>query len=575
MFQSSTIHPRQVALREKVSGEWVETTYERLADDVRALSAALVDAGISAGDRVAILSPNCAAWTVCDYAIQGAGAITVPLYATSTPGQAAQILRDSGARILFVGEAEIPVVQAIAADVESLERVISMASELTDLIAAGASSGSAASQEAARRLAALEPEDLATIVYTSGTTGQPKGVMLSHGNLLHQLDSIGRRFEVGPGDRSLCFLPLSHAFERASTFFMLSRGVAVSYLADPRAVADSLTDVRPTAMVAVPRVFEKVQSVATARAHEDPRKAKIFDWAVQVGRRYGALTATGRTPSLPLRVKHAIADRLVLSKIREAVGGPKSYFAAGGAPLGKDVAEFFYAAGLLVCEGYGLTETAPVITCNTPAEFRFGTVGRPIDDVEIRIGADHEIQVRGPNVTRGYWNNRQATEEAFIDGWLRTGDVGRIDDGYLIVTDRIKDLVVTAQGKNIAPQPIEALLTADDLIEHAMLIGERRPYLIALIQPSYDDLTAHAERQGWGAMSPEQLAGDERVCKLLMSRVEAATAELASWEKPRRIVIADGPLSIADGDLTPTLKIRRKTVSERYAGQIEAAYSAS
>lgn len=575
LIRAARTYPLQIAAREKVDGHWRETTYRRFVDDVRALAAVLVDRGMQHGDRVAVLSANRPAWSLCDYAIQSVGAITVPLYATSTPKQIEQILRDSGARLVFVGgDAETAAVQGIAGGLDSLEQVVSMGSELSHLIAAAPAAESAASREAAARLDALTPDDLATIVYTSGTTGDPKGVMLSHGNLLHQLASIGKRFTVGPGDRSLCFLPLSHAFERASTFFMLSRGVTVSYLADPKSVADFLTDVRPTAMVAVPRVFEKVHAVATAKAHADARKAKIFDWALGVGRRYGGHLAAGRTPSVALRAQLAVADRLVLSKIRDAVGGPKRYFAAGGAALGKEIAEFFYAAGLLVCEGYGLTETSPVITCNTPREFRFGTVGKPIDDVHVRIGKDDEIQVRGPNVTRGYWNNQQATDDAFVDGWFRTGDVGHLDDdGFLVVTDRIKDLVVTAQGKNVAPQPIEALLTGDELIEHAMIIGERRPYLIALVQPSYDDLATYAVKQGWGELSPQEMASDDRVRQLLMSRVEAACATLPHWEQPRRIVITDEPLSITDGDLTPTLKIRRKAVGERYRSAIDETYA--
>ncbi|MFW2380861.1 MAG: AMP-dependent synthetase/ligase, partial [Acidimicrobiales bacterium] len=421
------------ALFWKDGAGWERMTYGEMAGKVSEVAGGLLELGVTVGDRVALFSENRPAWAIADLGALTISAVTVPIYATNTPDQVAYILNQSGAKVVFVGDAgQLASVESVAARCPHLETVVLLSGDggadtmtFAGVCELGASTDHSAELDALR--AAYDTTHLASLIYTSGTTGEPKGVMLSHSNFLHQVDAVDTFFDVGPDDRSLCFLPLSHVYERTWSYFIFSQGAQNYYLSNPREVVDYLPEVKPTAMVSVPRLYEKVYAGVMSKAEAaSPLRKKLFTWALSVGGRFAETKESGTTPGLVLRLEHAVADKLVLSKIRDAVGGPKNFFSAGGAPLSSTIEEFFLAAGLLVCQGYGLTETSPMVTCNSPGKFRFGTVGHPVPGCEVRIGDDGEILVRGDNVMQGYYDNPEATAEVLRDGWLHTGDIGRI-----------------------------------------------------------------------------------------------------------------------------------------------------
>lgn len=576
-------HAGRPAMREKVDGVWREITYGELDRTVEHLARGLVELGLAAGDRAAILSPNLPDWTLTDLGIQSARGVTVPLYATSTPEQVAAILADADARLAFAGtDADAETLAAVREESGLPERIVVFrgaapdpACDLTldELLARGEA---APPEEAALRAAAAAPDDLATIIYTSGTTGEPKGVMLAPENFVNQFQHLDRWFAIGPEDRSLCFLPLSHVFERAWSFYVYMKGASNSFVANPREVADYLKEVRPTALVAVPRVYDKVYSVVHEKVEAAPAlRRRLFRWAVGTGMEYQRLTRVERRPAgAGLRLRHALADRLVLGKIRDAMGGPKSVMASGGAPLAAEVGEFLLSAGMLVCEGYGLTETAPMLTCNTPDAFRFGAVGRPIQDVELRISPEGEVLARGPNVTRGYFRNDEATAEAFVDGWFRTGDMGYLDDdGFLVITDRIKDLIVTSGGKNVAPQRVETVIGQDPFVEQLAVVGDRQKFLGALVVPSFDALKDWAAQHKLTFSDVEDLIRMPEVVKFMNERIAERCRQLAPFERVRRIHLLPRPFRMELGEITPTLKVRRKAVAQAYRDVIDRMFA--
>ncbi len=417
---------------------------------------------------------------------------------------------------------------------------------------------------------------MATLIYTSGTTGDPKGAVLTHANFFHQFRALDERFGIGPGDTSLCFLPLSHAYERAWSFYVLASGAENCYLADPSRVVDVMAEVRPTLMVSVPRLYEKIHATVTDRVERGSRtRARLFGWALGVGSRYQHRRAAGQPVSALLGSQHALADQLVLSKIRSVVGGDKKVLSAGGAPLSKDIEEFFFAAGLFVCQGYGLTETTAMVTCNYPGEFRFGTVGTPVLGTEVRIADGGEIQVRGGSVMKGYHGHPEATAEAFDDGWFKTGDVGTIDAaGFVTVTDRIKDIIITSQGKNVAPQHIEGVLGGDPYVEQVVVIGDRRSYLSALIAPAFPVLERYAVEHGLGFSSRSDLVALPEVRALYERRIAEASTELAGYEQVKRFTLMAKEFTQEEGQLTPTLKLKRQVVEQEFADVIDAMYDA-
>ena len=554
-----------------------------LFDRIRTLSLGLSALGVKAGDRVALMSDSRPEWVIADLAILTAGAVTVPIYPTLPAAAAGYILADSGAEVVIAAdEAQAAKVREVRAELPQLQALVVIDAgdgeerEGETTLAAVQASGHArlmAEDGLARRYkeqaAAIDAEELATIIYTSGTTGDAKGVMLTHAAIVANLFDIDAAVPFDDTDEALSFLPLSHAFERTTVYMYLFKGVSITFAESLDTVPRDMARVRPTVMTAVPRVYEKLH----ARVHETVAQApavrqRLFRWAVGSGRaRVQAARGGGRPPLL-----HGLADRLVLSKIRERTGGRLRFVVSGGAPLPAHVAEFLQAVGIPVLEGYGLTETAPVLTTNPLDAARPGTVGLPLPHVELRIADDGEILARGPNLMRGYYGKPEATAEAIRDGWFHTGDIGRFDgDGYLVITDRKKELLVTAGGKNIAPQPIEQQIKQHALVAEAVLIGDRRPFVAALILPDFAALAAALGEPP--AEDREALVGRSDVQRLYDPVVEAVNAARPPYEQIKRYRLLPAELGIATGELTPTLKVKRRVIAETWATEIEALYA--
>ena len=612
-------------------GEQVrEWSSRQLFDEVRDLSLGLEALGVRPRDRVAILSDSRPEWVIADLATLTAGAVTVPVYPTLPANQVGYILAHSGARVVVVADeaqaakvrearGEAPAVEAIvvfepgapeagAADPGPAEAG-GAAPDLAEAGAPGAggaeAGGAEAEAEAAlreyslaeirerghRRLMtedglgrvykerahAIEPDALATIIYTSGTTGHPKGVMLSHRNFLANIADVNLVIGTSEADTALSFLPLSHAFERTTVYMYLYNGATFIFAESLDTIGRDMQQVRPTVMTGVPRVFEKLRARVVAAVAEAPRvRQALFAWAVGVGHAAARAQLAGRTPGLLTRLQGPLADGLVLSKIRARTGGRLRFVCSGSAPLSQEVAEFLYAIGLPVLEGYGLTETAPVLTVNPLGAARLGTVGPALARVELRIADDGEVLARGPNVMVGYYENPDATAECIRNGWFHTGDIGRLDeDGYLSITDRKKEILVTAGGKNVAPQPIEALLKRDPIVAEAMLVGDRRPYVSAVLVPDAATLEQRLAASGIASGSLDDLVGRDDVRAVFQSIVDEANAELAGFEQIKRFAVLPTQFSIDGGELTPTLKLKRRVVMERWQEVIEGIYQAA
>jgi long-chain acyl-CoA synthetase len=556
--------PDQPALKWKEEGSWKTLTYDELSDRILKTASALEEMGISKGDRVAIFSANDPKWVISDFAILTLGAITVPIYATNTADQAAYIIEDSGCKVVMVGDREQFTGIHNHPGFEELKIIsyewepIPESTRFEDLLEREMDPEQ--SNRIKKRVATFDTEDLATIIYTSGTTGEPKGAMLTHSNFYHQVDTVNTYFEVGPEDRSLCFLPLSHVFERAWSYFVFHQGAVNHYMEDHTLVRDYMEEVEPTVMVSVPRLFEKIYSTANEKLRKASFLKKImFRWSMKVGKKFNTLKTEGRKPGPVLSARYRIADKLVLSKLRAIVGGDKKFFASGGAPLLKEIGEFFLSAGVLVCEGYGLTETSPIISFNRPTDIRFGTVGKTAPGVEIRFGDDNEIQVKGPNVMKGYWKKPELTEEAFIGGWFKTGDVGDLDEnGFLRITDRLKDIIITSNGKNIARQRVEMVIGKDHYIEQILAIGNNRNFLSALVVPYYEALEEYAKEKGIPFTSREMLIKKKEIISFYNRRIEAVQKDLAHFEKIKKFTLLPEEFSQAAGEITPTLKNKRR-----------------
>lgn len=562
-------------------------SYAEMYRRIRTIGRALLSLGVQPGDRIGIFAPNCSEWTLVDFGILSVRAVPVPIYATNTRQQAAYIIDETEMTLLFVGDQEAYAKIAIDPDRSPALRTLIVfdegdAEEETPLHAPdlhfgqflqlGADTHLDGSLDG--RLAEAGPDELATIIYTSGTTGEPKGVMLTHANLLHQFKALDGQFHVGPGDRSLCFLPLSHVYERSWSYYIFHTGAENYYLTDSKAVIAGMQAVKPTVMVSVPRLYEKIFAAAHHGLEEGSGlKKKLFHWALGVGFDYQLRRKEDRPIGVGLTLQQALADRLVLSKIRTIVGGDKKFFSAGGAPLAPSIEEFFFAAGLLICEGYGLTETSPMVTCNTPNAFKFGTVGRPIVDCQVKIAANGEILVKSPSVTQGYYRKPEATAAAFVDGWFHTGDVGEFDDeGFLRITDRIKDLIITSGGKNVAPQHIETVLAQDYFIEQSIAIGDRRKYISVLIVPNFVALEEYAAGQGITWQTRQELVDHPTIVAFYQSHIDHYSQELAPFEQVKAFTLLPAPLTQEGGEITPSQKTRRRAVMAKYAHLIEAMY---
>jgi long-chain acyl-CoA synthetase len=554
--------------------QWVSISAQELYRNVVGVARAIDQWGIGKGDRVAILSENRPEWTTADFACQMLGVISVPIYSTLTAEQTSFILRDSGCRAVFVSsEQQLHKVQSIRSQT-FLERIAVMdavetahAVSMAHLMHQGPQ---ARDPQIDGRAASMTSDDLATLIYTSGTTGVSKGVMLTHGNLASNIEFSLRGFEFIGEQVSVSFLPLSHITARHVDFAMLYNGVTLAYCPFVDQLPQALLEVRPTMFVSVPRVYEKIHARADIRAKDFP-KNMIFRWALSVGRAHAQEILAGRTPTSPM---WKLADKLVYSKVRAGMGGRGLVFISGGAPLGRELAEWFSWIGIRIHEGYGLTETSPVIAVNTPRAHKLGTVGKPLGNVEVKIADDGEILVRAPSVFKGYWKQPEETAKAFVDGWFKTGDIGNLDaDGFLSVTDRKKDLIKTSGGKFIAPQPIENSLKHNALIAEAIIVGDKRKFPAVVISPYFALLEDWARNNQVAFADRPELVANPKVQALYEGIVEDLNRNLARFEKLKKVIVVPDEFSPADGTLTHTMKVRRRAVEDRYRRLIEDVYA--
>jgi long-chain acyl-CoA synthetase len=574
----------RVILFQDASGSWQPISSAQAYQRARAVAAALRAWGVGKGDRVAILAENRWEWAIADFACLALGAVDVPIYPTLLADQIAPLLADSGARAIFVSTpAQYDKIAAVRSRTP-LERVVLMdeanlpdAVTFSSLIAGADARGAERDAEFDATAKAVRSEDLATLIYTSGTTGEPKGVRLTHGNIASNLNTSTAEFGFLPSDSCISFLPLSHITARHLDYALYAQRVTVAYCPAFDKLPQTMLAIRPTIFVAVPRVFEKVRQVAEQKASESAIKRRIFDWAIATGKAHAEEVAAGRIPS---SLAWKLADRIVYQKVRAGFGGRVRYFIAGGAPLGLDTARWFAGAGIRILEGYGLTETSPVLAINTPNANRMSSVGRPLPNVECRFAEDGELLVRGPNVFSGYWKQEQPGNAADpsapfdAEGWFRTGDIGRIDgDGFLFITDRKKELLKTSGGKLIAPQPIENKLKASYLVAHAALVGDRHKFASALIVPNFDALEPWARERGISADSRRELAEDPKVRAEYQALVDKVNATLANFETIKRFRLVAEEWGIDSGELTPSLKLRRRVIQQKYAAQIAEFYA--
>jgi long-chain acyl-CoA synthetase len=580
LYLASVKHDKPNCLLHKVDGKFVPISTRQLGERVQALAKALQGLGVAPGDRVAMMAENGPHWPTVDFAALCIRAVHVPIYPTLLPDQAAYIANDSGAKVLFVQGAErLAGLLAVRSEMPSVQVFVAIGAkspgvlDLEELVARGAGADPAEFEATARQ---AQPDDLATLIYTSGTTGNPKGVMLSHGNIASNVESGMKRLDIRPVYTALSFLPLAHSFERTVDYIYFYRGASIAYAESVQAVAQNLGEVRPEVFVSVPRVYEKVLArVQENAAKSSPTKQKIFRWAVAVGKEALPYRVAQTTAPGWLGLKLAIADKLVFSKIRERLGGNFQFAVSGGAPLGRDVAEFFWGANVPIYEGYGLTETSPVLTVNGKGEAKLGSVGKAIEGVTLQIAADGEILAKGPNIMKGYFGNPTATAEVIdADGWFHTGDIGQIDsEGFLAITDRKKEIIVNAYGKNIAPAPIENALKSSRWIAQAVVIGDKRQFLTGLIVPDFEVVRAWAATEGLGSASNEDLATNPKLRGLIKADVDKVNGELARYEQIRAWDLLPNEFTLETGELTPTLKVKRRVILQKYGDVLERLYS--
>ena len=572
------------ALQFKADGTWHSLSHATIAERARRVSLGLLALGLQRGDRVAILAENSPMWAIADYGCLTAGFTDVPIYPTLPAEQIPHILNDSGAAAIFVSSpGQAAKIAEIRARVPALRSVISFCEPapagcdmtFTELLTRGQDDETPTSG-AEWRAAALtvEPDAIATLIYTSGTTGNPKGVMLTHDNLHSNVMAARTKIPFTGRDTMLSFLPLSHIFERMVDYLAWATGTCVAYAESIDTVPINMQEIRPTLMCAVPRLYEKMFARVLENAlSSGGAKKQIFFWARAVADRWADERLAGRTPGGLLAFQYKIALKLVFSKLQERTGGQLRYFVSGGAPLASEINKFFYAAGLMILEGYGLTETSPVIAVNTPTAFRLGTVGKIVEGVEVKIAEDGEILSRGPHIMKGYYNNPTATAQAIdAEGWFHTGDIGALEDGYLRITDRKKDLIVTAGGKNIAPQPIENRIKTNKYITEVVMIGDKRKYPVLLVVPNFDQLEKWAAHKNIIWTSRAQLLSMPTINAKIQQEVAKQLVGLASYETPKKIALLEHEFSIEKGELTPSMKVKRRVVDRNYTAIIDALY---
>jgi long-chain acyl-CoA synthetase len=586
-FEALEKFHRQDAYQVKRDGRYQSVSHATVHERVRRLALGLKELGLSRGDRVAILSENRPEWAFTDWACLSLGMADVPVYPTLPAAQITHILVNSGASAVFVsGDAQAAKIAEIRSETPGIKHVITFADTkpagvdhtFAEVEAMGAAVDTPERADAWKTGAlAVKPGDLATLIYTSGTTGLPKGVMLTHHNLSSNARIGLSLLPFTLDDVALSFLPLSHVFERTGDYLFWTAGVSIAYAESIDTVPLNMSEVRPTLCMSVPRLYEKMYARVLENALSGSAlKKRIFFWARAVADAWADEKLAGRAPNGWLAAKYALAQRLVFSKLKERAGGRLRYFVSGGAPLAPEINKFFYAAGLVILEGYGLTETSPVISVNTPDAFRIGTVGKPCPGLEVRIAADGEILTRGPHVMAGYYKNEDATKEAIDpDGWFHTGDIGMLDEGFLRITDRKKDIIVTAGGKNIAPQPIENTIKTNKYVSQAVMIGDKRKYLVLLVVPNWDQLERWAGRKNIIWTQRSQLLEMPTIKAKMEKEVGKQIGGLAKFEAPKKIALLENDFSVERGELTPTLKVKRRVIDRDYKALIDALYDES
>ena len=571
--------PKRAMMFKADGGAWVTQTYAQVGEIVRGLSLGLMDLGIERGDKVSILANTRPEWTYFDFAALSAGATVVPIYQTNSPEECQYVLENSDARAVIVeDEAQLEKVRAVREQCPKLEFVIRMTGESDDAISMQAliDRGSDGSDEAwEERYTSVTTDDICTFIYTSGTTGPPKGCVISHGNYRSMLDMIHSVNVLGDDELTYLYLPLAHSFALLVQLGTFDLGASLAYWErDPLKIIPNLSEIKPTYFPSVPRIFEKIYTAATAAVDkEGGLKKTIFWWAIGVGKKARAMERQGKSPGGLFKLQYDFADKQVLSKIRGLFGGELKLAASGAAPINPEILEFFDAAGVLVIEGWGMTETSTAATIATPDDFKTGTIGKPLPGCEVKIAADGEILVKGPNVFQGYYKNEEATRETIVDGWLHTGDIGEYDsDGYLKITGRKKDIIITAGGKNITPANLEAEIKQSPIVSQCVVLGDRKPYLVALVTLDAEEVEKLGKEDPEIGTDPAKWPDNPKLNAQIMDHVTEINKKFATVEQVKKIKVLPQDLSQEGGELTPTLKVKRNVVADKYSTDFEALY---
>jgi long-chain acyl-CoA synthetase len=577
--RSAEMYGGAEAVRFKEGDAWVSRSFAEVGETVRALSLGLIELGVGRGDKVSILANTRPEWTYADFAALSAGATVVPIYQTNSPEECQYVLENSDAKVVVVEDDEqMEKIRAVRDQLPLLEHVIRMTGESDDAISFTELEGRGAGRDASEweaRWQSVTPEDICTFIYTSGTTGPPKGCVISHGNYRAMLNMVNQTSVIEEGDLTYLYLPLAHSFALLIQFGSFDLGTTIAYWErDPLKIMPNLAELQPTYFPSVPRIFEKIYTTATsAMDKEGGLKKAIFNWSIRVGKRMREAERSGREPGFLLRRQYAFADEKVLSKIRGLFGGKIRLAVSGAAPISPEILSFFDAAGVLVLEGWGMTETSTAATISSPEDFKVGTIGKPFPGCEIRIADDGEILVKGPNVFQGYYKNEEATRETIVDGWLHTGDIGEIEeDGFIKITGRKKDIIITAGGKNITPANLENEIKQHPLVSQCVVVGDRRPYLVALVTLDPEEAVAYAKEHGLPE-DAEALATNDDVRKAIEVHVEQINEKFARVEQVKKIAILPQDLSQEHGELTPTLKVKRAVVMSKREPEIEELYA--
>jgi long-chain acyl-CoA synthetase len=580
LVRSAELYGAHPAVRFKEGGAWVDRSFQQVLDTVKPLSLGLVALGVEKGDRVSILGNTRPEWTYFDYAALSIGATVVPIYQTNSPDECAYVLENSDAKVVVVeDEEQLAKVREVRDRLPQLEHVVMMVGEADDVISmAGLAAKGATVDDAVfeQRIDAVTSDDICTFIYTSGTTGPPKGCIISHGNYRSMLDMVNETSVIEEEDLTYLYLPLAHSFALLIQLGSFDLGATIAYWeCDPNKIVPNLGELKPTYFPSVPRIFEKIYTAANSGMEkEGGLKKAIFDWSIKTGKKVREVEREGRKPGWLLQRQYDFADKKVLSKIRGLFGGNLRLAVSGAAPINPDILRFFDAAGVLVVEGWGMTETSTAATIASEDSFKFGTIGKPFPGCEVKIAEDGEILVKGPNVFQGYHKNPEATAETIVDGWLHTGDIGEIDsDGFIKITGRKKDIIITAGGKNITPANLEAEIRQHQLVSQCVVVGDRRPYLVALVTLDPEEAVAYAKEHGLPE-DPAALATNAGIRKVVEDHVEEINKKFARVEQVKKVAILPRDLSQEDGELTPTLKVKRAVVTEKHEKEIEQLYAA-